>query len=159
MNHMSRRRLLVSGGATLAGAVVRTEAQTKATSAPQACPAPLSPSSPQPTADQIRRFKWWREARYGLFIHYGLYSLHARQEWAVEKEAIPWPNYERLAREFSPKPGFANEWVRIAQASGARYMVVTAKHHEGFCNFNTKHTDFNSVKQGPKRDIVREYVE
>lgn len=160
MDHISRRGLLVGSGAALVSAAIRTEAQTKATNAAEACP--ISPSrspSPPPTADQARRLKWWREARYGLFIHYGLYSLRGRQEWAVEKEAIPWPEYERLGREFSPRPGFAEDWVKLAQASGARYMVVTAKHHEGFCNFDTKLTDFNSVKQGPKRDIVGEYVE
>lgn len=160
MDHISRRSLLIGTGAAFASSVIRTEAQTKAPNATQACPAlPSGPSSPPPTADQTRRLKWWKEARYGLFIHYGLYSLHGRQEWAVEKEAIPWPEYESLARKFSPKPGFAKEWVKIARASGARYMVVTAKHHEGFCNFDTKLTDFNSVKQGPGRDIVREYVE
>ncbi len=160
MDHISRRSLLIGTGAALASAVILAEAQTKRADAPQASSESLShPASAPPTADQIRRLKWWREARYGLFIHYGLYSLHGRQEWAVEKEAIPWPEYESLARRFSPKPGFAKEWVKIAQAAGARYMVVTAKHHEGFYNFDTKFTDFNSVKQGPKCDIVREYVE
>jgi len=160
MDHISRRGLLVGTGAALVSAAVRAEAQAKATDAPPpGPPSPSRPPSPPPTPDQARRLKWWREARYGLFIHYGLYSLRGRQEWAVEKEAIPWPEYERLAREFSPKPGFAKEWVKTAQAAGARYMVVTAKHHEGFCNFDTKLTDFNSMKQGPKRDLVREYIE
>src|ERR1700734_3302514 len=126
MDHISRRGLLVGTGAALVSAAIPTQAQTKATTVPQACPAlPSRPPSPPPTADQIRRLKWWREARYGLFIHYGLYSLRGRQEWAVEKEAIPWPEYERLAREFSPKPGFAKEWVKAAQAAGARYMGGT----------------------------------
>src|SRR5215475_1097242 len=117
MDHISRRNLLLGTGATLVSAAIRTEAQTSATAAPPACPpTPSRPPSPPPTPDQARRLKWWRDARYGLFIHYGLYSLRGRQEWAVEKEAIPWPEYERLAREFSPKPGFAKEWVRIAQA-------------------------------------------
>lgn len=77
----------------------------------------------------------------------------------MEKEAIPIPEYEKLATEFRPKRGFATEWARLAKAAGMRYMVMTAKHHEGFCNFDTKLTDYNSVKQGPKRDLVREYVE
>jgi len=152
--------MLLGSGAALVNAAVSAEGQTAAKSAPAACPpAPARPVPPAPTADQARRLKWWREARYGLFIHYGLYSLRGRQEWAVEKEAIPWPEYEQQAREFKPKPGVAKEWVSAAKAAGAKYMVVTAKHHEGFCNFDTKLTDFNSVKQGPKRDIVREYVE
>src|SRR5215470_16679964 len=112
MDHISRRGLLVGTGATLVSAAIRAEAQAAAANAPQPCPTPPSRQpSPPPTPDQARRLNWWREARYGLFIHYGLYSLRGRQEWAVEKEAIPWREYERLAREFSPKPGFAKEWV------------------------------------------------
>jgi alpha-L-fucosidase len=156
MDPISRRGMLLGTGAALVGAAIRTDAQAAA----QPCPTVSTrPASPPPTPEQARRLKWWRDARYGLFIHYGLYSLYGRQEWAVEKEAVPWPDYEKLARQFAPKPGCAKEWVRIAKAAGARYMVVTAKHHEGFCNFDTKLTDFNSVKQGPKRDLVREYVD
>ena len=77
----------------------------------------------------------------------------------MEKEAIPIPDYQKLALEFNPKQGFAREWAKLAKAAGMRYMVMTTKHHEGFCNFDTKLTDYNAVQQGPKRDLVREFVE
>jgi alpha-L-fucosidase len=94
-----------------------------------------------------------------MFIHYGLFSQHARQEWAMEKEAIPVVEYQKLAEQFHPGTGFAREWARLAKAAGMKYMVMTTKHHEGFCNFDTKLTDYNAAQQGPKRDLVREYVD
>jgi alpha-L-fucosidase len=139
---MSRRRVLQAAGASLATLSANAVVQkiTPQTPTTKGDPVP-GPSTPE----QERRLKWWREARYGMFIHYGLYSLHARQEWAVEKEAIPIPEYEKLATRFNPKPGFAREWAKLAKASGMHYMVMTTKHHEGFCNFNTKLTNYNAV--------------
>ncbi len=149
---VSRRSVLLeSAGAALAAAGVGgMEAQVAGGRG-----APV----PAPTPDQIRRLAWWKEAKYGLFIHYGLYSVWGRQEWAVEKEAIPIVEYQEQAKHFAPKPDAAREWARLAKASGMRYMVFTAKHHEGFCNFASKLTDYNSMAQGPKRDLVKEYVE
>jgi alpha-L-fucosidase len=147
---VSRRNMLLGTGASIVSAAVAGAAQTSAGA---------RPLPPPPTPDQIRRLEWWHAAKYGMFIHYGLYSIRARQEWAMEKEAIPIPDYQKLALEFNPKPGFAREWAKLAKAAGMRYMVMTTKHHEGFCNFDTKLTDYNAVQQGPKRDLVREFVE
>src|ERR1041385_258696 len=110
-------------------------------------------------ADRQRRMQWWHEARFGMFIHWGLYSVLGRHEWVMENEAIPAVEYEPLAKKFRPKPNAARDWARLAKAAGQRYMVMTTKHHEGFCNFATQTTDYNAAKQGPGRDLVKEYVE
>lgn len=108
---------------------------------------------------RARRMKWWHEAKFGMFIHYGLYSIIGHQEWVMESEGIPIPEYERLAAQFMPKPGAAREWARLAKRAGQKYMVLTTKHHEGFCLWDTVTTDYNAAKQGAKRDVVREFVE
>jgi alpha-L-fucosidase len=103
--------------------------------------------------------EWWHAAKFGMFIHFGLYSQYGRHEWAMETQAIPITEYIPLARQFNPKPGFARAWAKLAKAAGMKYMVMTTKHHEGFCNFDTRLTDYCATKQGPKRDLVREYVD
>jgi alpha-L-fucosidase len=102
---------------------------------------------------------WWHQARFGMFIHFGVYSSIQRHEWAMETEAIPFDQYVAHASTFKPARGCARSWAKLAKAAGMKYMVLTTKHHEGFCNFDTKLTDYNAVKQGPGFDIVREYVE
>jgi len=110
-------------------------------------------------ADREQRMKWWHEARFGMFIHWGLYSILGRHEWAMENEGIPVAEYEQLARRFKPKPNAARDWARLARQAGQKYMVMTTKHHEGFCHFDSKLTDYCAPKQGPGRDLVKEYVE
>ncbi len=152
MMTMSRRKMLMGTGASLAAMA----AGPVEVAAPQAA-APAQPAGPTP--DQVRRMQWWHAARFGMFIHFGTYSQWGRHEWACEDEAIPWAEYAQFAKEFKPKPGSQRAWAKLAKAAGMKYMVMTTKHHEGFCNFDTKLTDYNAVKQGPKRDLVREYVE
>ena len=113
-------------------------------------------------ADELerqRRMKWWHDARFGMFIHYGLYAVAGRGECAIYWEQIPLKEYRKLAPSFKTKPGAPREWARLAKRAGMKYMVLTAKHGDGFCLWDTKQTGFNAVKLGPKRDIVREYVE
>ena len=110
-------------------------------------------------ADRERRMKWWHEAKFGMFIHWGLYSVLGRHEWVMEMEGIPAQEYEKLAKQFNPKPNAAREWARLAKRAGQRYMVMTTKHHEGFCLFDTKTTDYCAPKQAAGRDLVKEYVE
>jgi alpha-L-fucosidase len=121
------------------------------------------PDNGEPTtstvADRERRMKWWHEARFGMFIHWGLYSTLGRHEWVMENEGIPVSEYERLAPNFKPIPNAAHAWAQLAKRAGMKYMVMTTKHHEGFCNFDTKLTDYCAPKQGPGRDLVREYVD
>jgi alpha-L-fucosidase len=108
---------------------------------------------------QARRLKWWQEARFGMFIHWGLYSQLGRHEWVMNRERIPVREYEKLADSWKPKPRPAREWARLAKKAGMKYMVMTTKHHEGFCLWDTEQTDYNAAHRGPGRDLVREYVE
>jgi alpha-L-fucosidase len=110
-------------------------------------------------SDRERRMKWWHEARFGMFIHWGLYSVLGRHEWVMENEGIPVAEYEQLAKRFHPKPNAARDWARLAKLAGQKYMVMTTKHHEGFCHFDSKLTDYTAPKQGPGRDLVKEYVD
>jgi alpha-L-fucosidase len=112
-----------------------------------------------PTADQKRRMAWWHAAKFGMFIHFGLYSSHARHEWAMEDEAISVAEYQTYTDLFCPKPGSPRKWAQLAKTAGMKYMVLTTKHHEGFCNWDTKLTNYNAVNFGPKRDVIHEYVE
>jgi alpha-L-fucosidase len=98
-------------------------------------------------ADRARRMKWWHEATFGMFIHWGLYSVRGRHEWVMENEAIPVAEYEELAARFNPRKDAARDWARLAKRAGMKYMVMTTKHHEGFCLFDTKTTSYNAAKQ------------
>jgi len=149
--NVSRRKMLLGTGASIA-ALAATKGTLPAFAQENAKPVPATP-------EQIRRMEWWHAAKFGMFIHFGLYSQHARHEWAMEDEAIPIGEYTPLAQQFNPKPGSQRAWAKLAKAAGMKYMVMTTKHHEGFCNFDTKLTDYCATKQGPKRDLVREYVE
>lgn len=103
--------------------------------------------------------KWFPEARYGMFIHWGLYSLLGRGEWVMHLDDISPSEYNKLASSFNPGHFEAEKWARLAREAGMKYMVMTAKHHDGFCLFDSKYTDFTSVKTASGRDFVREYVE
>ncbi|HEY4382794.1 MAG TPA: alpha-L-fucosidase [Acidobacteriaceae bacterium] len=153
---LNRRDMLLGAGAAVAS-VTRSSFAMAAAQTP--APGERDPTPVPPTADQIRRMKWWHEAKFGMFIHFGLYAQHARHEWAMETEAIPFAEYTPLAKAFHPTPGFARGWAKLAKAAGMKYMVMTTKHHEGFCNFDSKLTDYCATKQGPGRDLVREYVD
>jgi alpha-L-fucosidase len=102
---------------------------------------------------------WWHEATFGMFIHWGLYSVLGRHEWAMENEGIPVAEYEQLAHKFTPRPNAAREWAALAKKAGQKYMVMTTKHHEGFCLFNSKLTNYCAPQQACGRDLVKEYVE
>src|ERR1700676_3428791 len=120
--------------------------------------APAPPPAPG-DEDRERRMKWWHEARFGMFIHWGLYSVVGRHEWGMENEAIPVAEYEQLAKRFTPRPDAGRAWAKLARQAGQKYMVMTTKHHEGFCLFDTKLTNYSAAKQACGRDLVKEYVE
>lgn len=119
----------------------------------------MTASESNASLDRDRRMKWWREARFGMFIHWGLYAQLGRHEWVMNRERIPIEEYEKLADTWKPKERPAREWAKLAKQAGMKYMVMTSKHHEGFCLWDTKQTDYNAAKHRPGRDLVREYVE
>ena len=103
--------------------------------------------------------EWFNQARFGMFIHWGVYSILARGEWVRLIERIPSSEYEALAWKFKPKNYRPEEWVELAQDAGMKYMVLTTRHHDGFSLFDSEVSDFTAPKTGAKRDLVAEYVE
>ena len=158
---MSRRdhlRLLGTSATALAGSAAGVLPLSHNT-AFGAEPAGMGQETAEVQADRERRMKWWHEARFGMFIHWGLYSVIGQHEWAMEVEGIPVAQYQQLAKHFTPKPHAAREWAKLAKRAGQKYMVMTTKHHEGFCNFESKLTNYCAPKQACGRDLVAEYVE
>jgi alpha-L-fucosidase len=112
---------LMAAGAGLAATAAAKWAQEAVKKTMTADPQAPPPGHP-------RRIQWWQEAKFGMFIHWGLYSLIGRHEWAMEMEGIPIPQYEMLAKHFNPKPNAAREWAKLARQAGQKYMVRTIKH-------------------------------
>ena len=102
---------------------------------------------------------WFTRDRFGMFIHWGLYSMPARHEWIKNLEKIPEEKYDKYFRYFNPDLFDAREWARQAKAAGMKYAVLTTKHHEGFCMWDTQYTDYKCTNTPAGRDLVREYVD
>jgi alpha-L-fucosidase len=113
------------------------------------------------------RLQWWREARFGLFIHWGLYAVPAGEwngktnygEWIRNNAHIPLPVYDKFLSQFNPVKFDADAWVRMAKAAGMKYIVITSKHHDGFALFDSKVSDFDVMATPFKRDILKELAE
>ena len=111
--------------------------------------------------------EWWRDARFGLFIHWGLYATPAGEwrgeqiagisEWIMARAGIPVKEYEKLAETFNPVKYDAEEWVKLAKGAGMKYIVITSKHHDGFAMFHSKASKYNIVDATPfDRDPLKE---
>lgn len=122
------------------------------------------------SAQRDERMRWWREARFGLFVHWGIYSVPAGMwqgqpvpgigEWIQHRAKIPVAEYAKFAREFNPRRFDADAWVRLAKQAGMKYIVVTAKHHDGFALFDSKASSFNIVAATPYgRDVLKDIAE
>ncbi|MBO5503160.1 MAG: alpha-L-fucosidase [Lachnospiraceae bacterium] len=109
--------------------------------------------------DYDRRTAWFREARFGLFLHWGLYAIPARGEWVRSNERMPEEEYMPFFREFSASRFDPKAWAREAKNAGMKYAVLTAKHHDGFCLFDSKYTDFKATNTPAGRDLVREFLD
>jgi len=103
--------------------------------------------------------QWFKDARFGMFIHYGLYSQLGRGEWVQLRDTIPLEEYARLKDSFTASGFDADFIVQLAKKAGMKYITITSKHHDGFCLFKTKETDFNSVNAPAGRDLMAELAE
>jgi alpha-L-fucosidase len=132
-------------------------------------PAPAIQDTETP-AQRDARMQWWREARFGMFIHWGLYSIPAGEwhgqrtthigEWIMNDLSIPVADYKAFAKDFNPTGFSAHDIVALAKSAGMKYIVITAKHHDGFAMFDSKADPFNIVAATPfKRDPLRELAE
>jgi len=108
---------------------------------------------------QDPRLRWFGEARFGMFVHFGIYSQIGHGEWVMLREGIARREYEKLARSFNPRKFDADRWVDLAAQAGARYITFTAKHHDGFCMFDSQLTDFKITNTPFGRDLLRELVD
>jgi alpha-L-fucosidase len=128
------------------------------------CLPPVLPAQTETREQHDARMQWWRDARFGLFIHWGLYSVPAGEwkgetnhaEWIRTTAQIPIKEYEKFVPQFNPVKFNADEWVRMAKEAGMKYIVITSKHHDGFCLFDSKETDFDVMSTPFKRDIMKE---
>ena len=98
---------------------------------------------------------WFKEARFGMFIHWGLYSLPARHEWIRHRENISDENYQIYFELFNPDLFEPEKWAKAAKAAGMKYFVITTKHHEGFCLWDSKYTDFKVTNTPIGRDLLK----
>ena len=105
------------------------------------------------------RLRWMREARFGLFVHWGLYSVAARHEWVKQRERLDDAAYQRYFDYFDPDRYDPRRWAELARRAGMRYAVLTTKHHEGFCLWDSALTDYTAVHTPAGRDLVRPWVE
>lgn len=121
-------------------------------------------------AERDARMQWWRDARLGMFIHWGLYAIPAGTwkdkkvdgigEWIMNSANIPVADYEKLAKQFNPVKFNAKEWVKIAKDAGMKYIVITSKHHDGFCLFDSAVTDYDMVDATPYgKDLLQQLAD
>lgn len=112
------------------------------------------------TVDQkTERLAWWQEARFGMFIHWGLYAQGARHEWVKKHERISEEDYQKYFEMFNPDLFDPAAWAKKAKAAGMKYAVITTKHHEGFNMFKSDFTDYNIMNTPYGKDIIKEWVE
>lgn len=109
--------------------------------------------------EKTERLQWWTDARFGMFIHWGLYAQAARHEWVKKRERISDEDYQKYFELFNPDLFDPTEWAKKAKAAGMKYAVITTKHHEGFCMFESDFTDYNIMNTPYGKDIIKQWVE
>src|SRR5579883_847077 len=122
--------------------------------------AALTAAAAVPTAPKLApRFgdgrDWWFQKRFGMFVHWGLYSIHGFHEQEQWRARVPRKEYEKLAQQWNPVKYNPDAWLDLMQAAGMQYICLTTKHHDGFCLFQTKYTDYNTMNTPYGKDVVR----
>jgi len=121
---------------------------------------PAETQIPQETPEEKQeRMAWWTNDRFGMFIHWGLYAMPARHEWVKRYEKMTNEDYEIYFELFDPDLYDPVEWAKMAKAAGMKYAVITSKHHEGFCLFDSEYTDYKATNTPAGRDLLKEWVE
>ncbi len=154
---LSRALLVLTLAAGMAGADAATGPST-------------DPYAAETKSERDARMRWWREARFGMFIHWGVYSVPAGTydgrpvagigEWIMFNGKIPVARYREYAKQFNPVKYDPDEWVRLARDAGMKYIVITSKHHDGFALFDSQASDWNVVKATPYgRDLLKPLAE
>ncbi|MCX6997113.1 MAG: alpha-L-fucosidase [Kiritimatiellaeota bacterium] len=153
MKHLTCKILLVA--CMLGASVPRLAAE----------PANPDPYANETPAQRDARMQWWREARFGMFIHWGLYAIPAGEwngqrakgyaEWIMSKARIPKEEYGKLQAQFNPTRYDPAAWVALAKSAGMKYIVITSKHHDGFCLFESEHTDYDMSGTAYRRDLLK----
>jgi alpha-L-fucosidase len=107
------------------------------------------------------QMQWWQDAKFGMFIHWGLYAIEGKGEWAMFNNKIPAEEYAKLADRFNPQHFDAAVWAKTAKDAGMKYMVLTARHHDGFALWNSpaSYRHFTSFETAARRDFVKEYTD
>ncbi|WP_303926083.1 alpha-L-fucosidase [Draconibacterium sediminis] len=108
---------------------------------------------------KVERMKWWTDARFGMFIHWGLYAQAGRHEWVKKRERISDEDYQKYFEIFNPDLFDPSEWAKKAKAAGMKYAVITTKHHEGFNMFASEYTDYNIMNTPYGKDIIKQWVD
>jgi alpha-L-fucosidase len=143
---MRRRTLAAAIGLSLGAALL--------------APLPRTAAAP-PTRDELHAdpasIRWFRDAKFGMFVHWGVYSLLGRAEWVMQNEGIPISEYEKLPPRFNPTAFNAREWVKMVKDAGIRYITITSKHHDGFAMYDSKVSGYDIVDRTPfRRDPLKE---
>jgi alpha-L-fucosidase len=116
----------------------------------------IAQSQYQPTGENLEARKWFQDARFGLFIHWGVYSVLGDGEWVMNNRKMPISEYENLPAQFNPTEFDPAEWVALAKAAGMKYITITSKHHDGFAMFDSKISDWDIVDRTPyKKDVLK----
>jgi len=135
-------------------------AEPQATNSPQQEPPPVPrKSSVTVTPESEKRISWWRKARFGMFIHWGVYSIEGKDAWLMWSEQICPEDYEKYADRFIPSSFDPDSWALTAKEAGMQYMVLTAKHHDGFAMFRSRTDTFNSFDRAAGKDFVKEFTD